>query len=209
MSVHVQSANAINPCCDNWSKKVLSSSYLGVTAHFSLRSDRHRHIVTLAVQRLTSSHTASTIWLTVEEILAEWGIDPNILSAVLTDNGSNMVPAFKAKFDEDDDDVEELAESSMPDDEQEFPDCEMEHDIEFSSFNRISCFSRTLQLVVSKFDELDKLLKELMKHAHAVVRKFNTSTKATERLIATYVEEACQGLPYQMELKIPNIRASY
>ena len=34
MSVHVQSANAISLCCDIWSKKGLSSSYLGVTAHF-------------------------------------------------------------------------------------------------------------------------------------------------------------------------------
>jgi len=117
---------------------------------FFSRCDRHRHIVTLAVRRLTSSHTAATIRLTVEEILAEWDINPSILSAILTDNGSNMVAAFKAKFNEDDDDVKELVESSMPEDEQEFLDCEMEHDIEFSSFNRISCFSHTLQLVVSK-----------------------------------------------------------
>jgi len=40
-----------------------------------------------------------------------------------------MVAAFKAKFH---DDVEELAESSMPDDEQEFLDCEMECDVEFN-----------------------------------------------------------------------------
>ena len=49
-----------------------------------------------------------------------------------------MVAAFKAKLNEDDDDVEELVESSMPDDEQEFLDCEMEHDIEFSTFNRMN-----------------------------------------------------------------------
>ena len=200
MSVHVQSANAISLCCDIWSKKGLSSSYLGVTAHFFLRCDRRRHIVTLAVRRLTSSHTAATIRLTVEEILAEWDINPSILSAILTDNGSNMVAAFKAKFNEDDDDVEELVESSMPDDEQEFLDCEMEHDIEFSSFNRISCFSHTLQLVVSKFDELDKF-KELMKRAHAVVRKFNSSTKATERLIAICGKKLVKDCPTRWNSK--------
>ena len=111
-----------------------------------------------------------------------------------------MVAVFKAKFNEDDDDVEELVESSMPDDEQEFLDCEMEHDIEFSSFNQISCFSHTLQLVVSKFDELDKF-KELMKRAHAVVRKFNSSTKATERLIAICGKRLVKDCPTRWNTK--------
>ena len=53
----------------------------------------------------------------------------------------------------------------------------MEHDEEFSSLNRISCFAHTLQLVVNKFDDIS-LFKELMKRAHLVVRKVNASTKA-------------------------------
>lgn len=41
ISIHLQSANFISICCDIWSKKGLTSSYLGITAHFFSRSD-HR-----------------------------------------------------------------------------------------------------------------------------------------------------------------------
>ena len=47
----------------------------------------------------------------------------------------------------------------------------------------MSCFAHTLQLVVQKFDELPEF-KSLLKRAHSLVRKFNTSVRATEKLIA-------------------------
>ena len=47
----------------------------------------------------------------------------------------------------------------------------------------MSCFAHTLQLVVQKFDELPEF-KSLLKHAHSLVRKFNTLVRATEKLIA-------------------------
>ena len=34
ISAHLESANKIRICCDVWSKKGLTSSYLGVTGHF-------------------------------------------------------------------------------------------------------------------------------------------------------------------------------
>ena len=37
--VYIQSASAISICCDIWSKKGLTSSYLGITAHFFSRND--------------------------------------------------------------------------------------------------------------------------------------------------------------------------
>ena len=61
ISVHLQSANFISICSDIWSKKGLTSSYLGITAHFFSRSDHRRHTATLAVRRLVSSHTAYAI----------------------------------------------------------------------------------------------------------------------------------------------------
>ena len=96
-----------------------------------------------------------------------------------------MVAAFKKTIHDDegdDDKVEELAEPTILDEEQEFLDFEEEHELEFSTHNQISCFSHTLQFVVSKFDEVNRF-KELLKHAHSLVRKVNSSTKATERLI--------------------------
>ena len=58
----------------------------------------------------------------------------------------------------------------------------------------IVCFSHTLQLVVSKFDEATQL-KELMKRAHALVRKINSSTKATETLVALSGKKLIKDCP--------------
>lgn len=109
ISIHLQSANLMSICCDIWSKKGLTSSYLGVTAHYFSQSDHRWHTVTLAVRRLASAHTAYTIRQTLDEILAEWDLDPTKILAILTDNGSNMVAAFKTKaaqLEEEEEDIE-------------------------------------------------------------------------------------------------------
>ena len=41
-------------CVDIWSRKGLTASYLGITAHFFTRSDHKRHTATIAVRRLPS-----------------------------------------------------------------------------------------------------------------------------------------------------------
>ena len=204
ISVHLQSANFVSICCDIWSKKGLTSSYLGTTAHFFSRSDHRRHIVTLAVRRLVTSHTACTIRQSVAEILAERDIHPTKILASSTDNGSNMIAAFKVKLEEeeeDTEDVEEVAEPSVNKDEQDFHECEVEHDEEFSSLNQIGCFAHTLQLVVNKFDDVS-LFKELMKRAHLVVRKVNASTKATERLVALCGKKLLKDCPTRWSLTL-------
>ena len=99
--------------------------------------------------------------------------------------------AFKDHFDDlEEGDAEEMVEpeeSNMSEvagnDELNFLGCEEEHNnIEFISYNRISCFSHTLQLVVNQFEKVESF-KALMKRAHLLVRKVNSSTKATERLV--------------------------
>ena len=159
--------------------------YLGVTGHFFSRKDRRRHTVTLAVRRVTGSHTAVNIQVLLDEILSEWDIGHGEIFAILTDNGSNMVASFKEQVQlKQDDDCMEIADTDiLSDEEQDFLDCEEDHDAEFISYNRIGCFSHTLQLVVNNFGNVSSF-KEVMKHAHALVKKLNSSTKATEQLIA-------------------------
>ena len=99
ISAYIESANAVSITCDIWSKKGLTSSYLGVTVHFYSRTDNRCHTVTLAVRRLTTSHTASNIRSLLDNILVEWDILSSKVSAVITDNGSNMVAAFKTNLD--------------------------------------------------------------------------------------------------------------
>ena len=90
---------------------------------------------------------------------------------------------LEEKEDSDHEGIEEVTKSSVNKDEQDFQACKMEHVQEFSSLSWIGCFSHTLQLVVNKFDDIS-LFKELLKQAHSIVHKVNTSTTATERLVA-------------------------
>lgn len=56
--------------------------------------------MTLAVRRLPSPQTGDGIEQLVCEVLEEWSISPQRVSAILTDNGSNMVSAFREWVDE-------------------------------------------------------------------------------------------------------------
>ena len=105
---------------DIWSKKGMTASYLGVTAHFFPRSDHRRRNVTIAVRRLPFPHTAERVEELVEEVMDEWQLSTDKVNAILTDNGSNMVAAFRewieeVESDSDDhsviDDSEEVAKS--------------------------------------------------------------------------------------------------
>ena len=117
-----------------------------------------------------------------------------------------MVAAFKAHLqdvtgDSDDNEMEEMeneiceeVEDLLSMEEKDFLDCEEKHDDEFICYNRISCFCHTMQLVVNKFDDCS-CFKQLMKHAHALVRKVNSSTKATERLITLSGKKLTKDCP--------------
>ena len=52
-------ARQIHFCCDIWSKKGQTKSFLGVVAHFHAKSERHK--VTLAVRNIYGSHTVSNV----------------------------------------------------------------------------------------------------------------------------------------------------
>ena len=186
-------ARKISFCADVWSKKGISSSYLGVTAHFFSQRDHQRHQVTLAVRRLPHPHTGENIRDAVESILEEWSIPLSKVRVVITDNGSNMVKAFRQHFEEDDKDddgeeddgsVKEVEPEASVQDEENFEDREMDHDITFKFYcKRLSCFAHTLQLVVNKFSE-ERSFQKIMKRASALVRKVNKSSKATEKLLS-------------------------
>ena len=118
--------------------------------------------MTLAVRRLESSHTGRYIRDVIDHVLTEWDIEPSKIIASLTDNGSNMVAAFRKKVEanvcgqegEDEEEEEEVTEedSKAAVDETLDFDCQvMSHQIAFGSLNHVSCFSHSLQLVMNKF----------------------------------------------------------
>ena len=161
-------------------KKGLTSSYLGVTCHFFSRRDHRRHCVTLAVRRMPSPHTADHVRELVDAILEEWDIPISKVKVVVTDNGSNMVAAFRtylaASSEDDGDDLDDdLDDDSEGDDygsevscEDDFDECELEHDQAFTQMKRIGCFTHTLQLVALTFDNYVGF-KELLKRTHDLI----------------------------------------
>ena len=214
---HVKNARKFHITCDIWTKKGMSESFLGVTAHFI--ANKKLHLVTLALRKMPSPHTGERIYEFVQDILSEWDVRFHQHGKILTHNGSNMVKAFRsvatstleenvAKESEDEEEMDgthgsqlrdndDMEKGSEIDDESEeaglddddfsdeiadFEEKELDHEISFSSFNRLSCFAHTLQLVVAAFDGI-KSLKRVIKKAHAIASKVNKSNRATEKLI--------------------------
>lgn len=95
VSTKLRDAGKIALCTDIWSRKGMTQSFIGVTAHFLTKCDNRRWVATLAVQALPSPHTADRIEDAVCTILRTWEIPSDKISAILTDNGSNMIAAFK------------------------------------------------------------------------------------------------------------------
>ena len=84
-------------------------------------------------------------------------------------------------YDDVEEDEDEMA-ATAEDDGTDYEMREMDHTSAFATLSRVSCFSHSLQLVVNKFSGIIAY-KPLLKHAHALVKKVNSSVKATERLI--------------------------
>ena len=70
------------------------SRILALQPIFSTR-DHRRHQVALACLKLPHPHNAENIKNRVDEVLQEWDIPITKLNIVITDNGSNMLKAFK------------------------------------------------------------------------------------------------------------------
>ena len=137
---YLSAAQRISLCADIWSKnsKGLTSSYMGITAHFFSRKDHCRHCVTLAVTRFPHPHTGQHVREVVEEVLGEWEIPVSKVTAILTDNGSNMLKAFSTQIvqnearDDEEDNVLDHDEVEVDQgDEEEFVSKEIEHDVTF------------------------------------------------------------------------------
>ncbi|XP_065895985.1 E3 SUMO-protein ligase ZBED1-like [Dysidea avara] len=90
---HMLQARKVNFCTDIWSKKRMTASFIGVTAHFF--ASHKRHNVTLAVKRMPSPHTGEEVVKIVLQVFKDWNIPDHKIGSIITDNGSNMVKAFK------------------------------------------------------------------------------------------------------------------
>ena len=182
IKVLLQTAIKINLTADTWSKKGMSSSFLGVTAHFFNR--KYHKSLNTGCSIFETPHTGRRILHLLKTILSEYDIGIRNIGVVLTDNGSNMIKAFNADSlrnledddedeEQDDQNVQTLDKSSGCDESFESTDIaqiheyesnEEDHVLAFTGFcQRLGCFSHTLQLVMSEFDTIHSLKKVVKK----------------------------------------------
>ena len=68
-------------------------AYTGLTIHYIMEEDFSLQSHLLATKEFPDSHTAENISEEMQAILGEWNLSQDELSAVTTDNGSNIVLA--------------------------------------------------------------------------------------------------------------------
>lgn len=80
---------------DIWTKKGLTASYHAISAcYFCTKENKGKHIL-LRLDQISHPHTAECMKTCADWCTQDWGIPTNKILTVITDNGSNMVAAFK------------------------------------------------------------------------------------------------------------------
>ena len=77
---------------DLWTSRA-KHAYTGLTIHYIMEEDFSLQSHLLATKEFSDSHTAENISEELQAILGEWNLSQDELSAVTTDNGSNIVLA--------------------------------------------------------------------------------------------------------------------
>ena len=91
----LSTSRKITICLDGWTKKGLSSSYLGISAcFFDTVSDKPMHAL-LNLDQIQHPHSGEKLCKCVQECLEKWEIPTERVIQVVSDNGSNMVKAIR------------------------------------------------------------------------------------------------------------------
>ncbi|XP_028281080.1 zinc finger BED domain-containing protein 4-like [Parambassis ranga] len=114
--------------------------------------------------------------------MQDWGISDEKIITVITDNGSNMVAAFKRITPEGEATTEDSEDSPMAE-----SDCEPEtDDMRYQHIDmdiqRMPCVVHTLQLVVHTIQK-EASVKRVLDKARSVVKLFRKSSVATQRIL--------------------------
>lgn len=76
---------------DVWTETMTTTSFLGVTGHFL--EDNKLNSVSIGVIELDQSHTSKYLGECISLVCEEWNISPTKVTAIVTDNGANIVKA--------------------------------------------------------------------------------------------------------------------
>lgn len=86
---------------DIWTKIGMTASFLAISATFFCPANKKpKHFLSSLIQ-IGHAHTGDTIKNYIDNCLALWDIPPDKVLTVITDNGSNMIAAFRSITGED------------------------------------------------------------------------------------------------------------
>jgi len=96
MKERLSSVNDICLTADIWTDTLNTKSYIGVTAHYILRTQFKS--VTIGVTELEENHTADYLKHWLLKITSDWRIEKENIVAIITDNASNIRKAVVDGF---------------------------------------------------------------------------------------------------------------
>ncbi|CAL9689972.1 unnamed protein product [Knipowitschia caucasica] len=168
---------------DLWTKKGLTASFLAISCcYFCVEQNKPEHLL-LALEQVAHPHTAQSIKACEDKCMQEWDISNEKILFVVTDNGSNMVAAFKHNS--------LVEEETSSDDQDECPMVESDtedkmEDNRYQSMDinvdRIPCVVHTLQLVVHIINK-EASVKRLLGKTRSIVKLFRKSSVATQKML--------------------------
>lgn len=195
-------------CIDLWSRKNLTASYVGVTGHF-FDSKKGICRVLLGLERLDYPHTAERIVDATNGVLSKWNLDlsSDKIFRILTDNGTNVVKAFREFVQEICFTVTINAEAEDGDynveaeEDDTFERREQQLDICIDRKKRLSCIDHQLARILmvategkktAQCEGCDLTAKEIIDVVHELLSNLRTRGKAAEYFMERYNKKLLQ-----------------
>lgn len=93
--VFLEGVQKLSVTVDLWSRPGNSAAFVGITCHFFDKKSQSMKRCLIACRQIQQPHTAENILTVFSDVMAEWNIDESKVFRIITDNGSNVVKAFR------------------------------------------------------------------------------------------------------------------
>ena len=91
----IKDARKVTLCVDGWSKRGLTSSFIGVSACLYHPPGGQVYHALLNLHRIENPHTGEAIDGCIDDTLEAWGIGEDKVLLIVTDNDSNIIKAVR------------------------------------------------------------------------------------------------------------------
>lgn len=201
----LSASRKITICLDGWTKKGLSSSFLGISAcFFDPVSGQPQHAL-LNLDLIHHPHSGEKLSKCIDACLAKWEIPVEKVLLVVSDNGSNIVKAVRllreqaqlskqatdalVSFGDDlapnlttENEADDEIDDNSEDNELGYA-ADMTNIIEGIPFRRLGCLCHTLQLLIQEVYNCDEY-REILQTARRLVGKVRKSSIAMQKIVS-------------------------